>query len=88
MRHRLQEGMLAKWASVDSIVKTKVKANLLPVLGAQVHLKTLDAVSMYICVNWCTTSETFFITGCTCPAYSSHCGGQNSCYRAASACMA
>ncbi len=28
--------MLAKWANVDSVVKTKVKQNLLPVLGAQV----------------------------------------------------
>ncbi|KAL3138275.1 hypothetical protein ABBQ32_006093 [Trebouxia sp. C0010 RCD-2024] len=31
----LKEGMLAKWAGVDSIIKTKVKANLLPVLGVQ-----------------------------------------------------
>ena len=29
--------MLAKWANVDTIVKTKVKQNLLPVLGAQVY---------------------------------------------------
>ena len=28
--------MLAKWAGVDNMVKTKIKQNLLPVLGAQV----------------------------------------------------
>lgn len=41
--------MLAKWAGVDSIIKTKVKANLLPVLGVQVLVETSGAVSMYFC---------------------------------------
>ena len=35
--HVVQEGMLSKWASVDNVVKTKIKQNLLPVLGAQVY---------------------------------------------------
>ena len=36
--------MLAKWGGVDSAVKAKVKQNLLPVLGAQVHVCTTVAV--------------------------------------------
>lgn len=35
--------MLAKWSGVDSTVKTKVKQNLLPVLGAQVRVFTCFA---------------------------------------------
>lgn len=31
----IKEGMLAKWAGVDNMIKTKIKQNLLPVLGAQ-----------------------------------------------------
>ena len=29
--------MLAKWGGVDNMIKTKIKQNLLPVLGAQVY---------------------------------------------------
>ena len=35
--------MLAKWGGVDSVVKTKVKQNLLPVLGAQVSVERIVA---------------------------------------------
>ena len=49
--------MLAKWGGVDSVVKTKVKQNLLPVLGAQVHICTTVAIEC-IAIQACTTPGT------------------------------